>query len=118
MKEITSLLITTSCLALAGLGIYFFSSKSNDNDNKTGGKNKQTRAKRKSVTGFESKTSFIDNEISDDGESDGESDDGESDNESDNSETYKGTAKKMKPQPKNKTRTIKNKFATSRKKYY
>jgi len=101
MKEIASLLIATTCLALAGFGVYFFSSKSNDNDNK-GGKNKRLNSKKK----IENENDYSDS-------------DSESDSDSDNnSDLYKEPIKNNKKQQSNKTRNIKSKFSNTRKKYY
>lgn len=110
MKEIVSLLITTSCLALAGLGIYFFSSKSNDTDDyQKGGKDNTVKYKRSEIKKNKSKNS--DSDINNDIDSD-------TDNDSSNDELYNEPIKKRNNAKNNKTIKNKNKFTTSRKKYY
>jgi hypothetical protein len=108
MKEIVSLLITTSCLALAGLGIYFFSSKSNDiDDNQKEGKDNIVKYKRNEFKKNRNKNSDID--INNDNDNDSDSDSNELNNE---------PIKKRNNTKNNKTSKNKNKFTTSRKKYY
>jgi hypothetical protein len=113
MKEIVSLLITTSCLALAGLGIYFFSSKSNDvDDNQKGSKDNSVKYKRNELKKNKSKIININ-----DGDIDNDIDVG-SDNDSNSNELYNEPIKKRTISKNNKTSKNKNKFTTSRKKYY
>ena len=111
MKEVTSLLIATSCLALAGLGIYLFSSKSDDNnDNTKFSKGKKINSKKKIYSDSDS-----------DNESEPKSDissDISSDDDYDDSELYKENIKKGKKSQNNKTQKSKNNFSTSRKKKY
>jgi hypothetical protein len=113
MKEIVSLLITTGCLALAGLGIYFFSSKSNDTDDyQKGGKDNIVKYKRNELKKNKSKTINIsDVDIDNDSDSD-------SNNDSNSNELYNEPIKKRTISKNNKTSKNKNKFAISRKKYY
>jgi hypothetical protein len=115
MKEIVSLLITTSCLALAGLGIYFFSSKSNDTDDyQKGGKDNIVKYKRNEFKKNKSKNINIsDNDNDNDNDSDSDSD-----NDSNSNELYNEPIKKRNNTKNNKTSKNKNKFTTSRKKYY
>lgn len=115
MKEIVSLLITTSCLALAGLGIYFFSSKSNDTDDyKKGGKDNTVKYKRNELKKNKSKIINI-SDVDIDNDNDIDSD---TDNDSSNDELYNEPIKKRNNAKNNKTSKNKNKFTTSRKKYY
>jgi hypothetical protein len=110
MKEIVSLLITTGCLALAGLGIYFFSSKSNDTDDyQKGGKDNIVKYKRNELKKPKSKNSDVDinNNI-----------DSDDDSDTTNNELYNEPIKKRTISKNNKTSKNKNKFAISRKKYY
>jgi hypothetical protein len=108
MKEVTSLLIATSCLALAGLGIYLFSSKSDDNnDNTKFSKGKKINSKKKIYSDSDS-----------DNESETKSDISSDISSDDDSELYKENIKKGKKSQNNKTQKSKNNFSTSRKKKY
>lgn len=118
MKEVATLLITTSCLALAGLGIYFFSSNSGDSEPKQkGGKNKRQNTNKKVIDVIPDKSdndSISEDSISSDNDS-------YNDNLSEDSEIYNETANKYnskKNTKSNKTLKNKNKSSTSRKKYY
>jgi len=109
MKDIISLLITSSCLAIAGIGIYFFSYNTDDNSdvNQTSGK-KNNGTIKKQV----------------DLENEHDTDDDYYENNIDNDDDYISDNLEYKPKPKqkpktsNKTKKYKNKFATSKKKYY
>lgn len=114
MKEVTTLLITTTCLAIAGLGIYFFSSESNadgsnDEDNiQEGGKSSCTKEKHslvKQKMDIEKKNIINDNDnIS----------------ENDSLIPYDDifNIKNTKTNKNTKTKKSKNKSSLSRRKYY
>ena len=116
MKEVTTLLITTTCLAIAGLGIYFFSSESNadgsnDEDNiQEGGKSSCTKEKRslvKQKMDVDKKTTMMDNEI-----------DNISENDSIIPYDDIFNIKNTKTNKNTKTKKSKNKSSLSRRKYY
>jgi hypothetical protein len=122
MKDIVSLLLTTSCLAIAGLGIYFFSYNSHENSDvnqKAGKKKTFASAKKQSEVG-----NIYDNDYYDD-DDDESSIDNQSHNHmddytnTDSNTDYKYKSKsKQKSNNNNKTKKNGNKFASSKKKYY
>ena len=123
MKDIVSLLLTTSCLAIAGLGIYFFSYNSHENSDvnqKAGKKKTFASAKKQSEVG----NIYDDNDYYDD-----DDDESSIDNQihnhmddytnTDSNTDYKYKSKsKQKSNNNNKTKKNGNKFASSKKKYY
>jgi len=117
MKDIISILLTTSCLAIAGLGIYLFSYNSHENDNVTqkGGKKKSHSIKKQSDL-----ENINDNDC-DDYESDyvdnnniNYTDDDDDDNDTNRDYNYKPKTKTKN----NKTKKYTNKLSSSKKRYY
>jgi len=118
MKDIISILLTTSCLAIAGLGIYLFSYNSHENDNVTqkGGKKKSHSIKKQSDL-----ENINDNDC-DDYESDYvdnnninyTDDDDDDDNDTNRDYNYKPKTKTKN----NKTKKYTNKLSSSKKRYY
>jgi hypothetical protein len=112
MNEIGSLLITTTCLVAAGLGIFLFSSKSNEpTTNSKGGKKQPTN--KKSIENSEPRNDNKENDIN-------IYDDINEDSSDDISEEYAPPKQvyNNKSKPKNKTKRNVNKFSYSKKKYY
>jgi hypothetical protein len=111
MNEIGSLLITTTCLAAAGLGIFLFSSKSNEPTTNSKGGKKQPNNK-KSIENPEPRNDK-ENDIT-------IYDDINEDSSDDISEEYAPSKQvyNNKSKPKNKTKRNVNKFSYSKKKYY
>jgi len=112
MKDIVSLLLTTTCLAVAGLGIYFFSSNADEN---TSSKQK-TDKKRTSISGGKKYNDVEDYLDSDNNDIDIDND---IDNNSqiDDNEVVEYNYK-SKPKTNNKTKKSKGKFTSSKKRYY
>ena len=110
MKDIVSILLTTSCLAIAGLGIYLFSYNSHENQDVTqkGGKKKSPSIKKQS-----------DLENTKDNDCDDYDDyDNNNINYTDND---KNTDYNYNPKTKtknNKTKKYTNKLSSSKKRYY
>ena len=103
MKDIVSLLLTTSCLAITGIGIYFFSYKSDEDEDVT------QKAGKKHISSTEDK--YIDYD-------DKDYDSNNFDNnyiDYDNDYNYKT---KNKTKSNNKTKKNRNKFTSSKKKMY
>jgi len=115
MKDVVSLVITTGCLAVVGLGIYLFSS---NNDNANNQPN-QKAGKKSSNIGNIKKQFDTDNESinADDSHA---SDFINDTNESDDDNEYEKYKSKNRPKPKTlgKTKKNKSKFAGSKKNYY
>jgi hypothetical protein len=117
MKDIISILLTTSCLAIAGLGIYLFSYNSHENHDVTqkGGKKKSPSIKKQSDL-----ENINDNDC-DDYESDyvdnnniNYTDDDDDDNDTNRDYNYKPKTKTKN----NKTKKYTNKLSSSKKRYY
>jgi hypothetical protein len=115
MREIISLVITTTCLAIAGVGIYFLSSKSDENTNSN-----QKSGKKSTLLNNDKKQIESDNYYEDDNENDYD------DNDYDDNDILEESGYKSKPKAKvkssnnktNKTKKTTNKFTSSRKRYY
>ena len=116
MKDIVSLLLTTSCLAIAGIGIYFFSYKSDEDEDVT-----QKAGKKKNlVTGkkqSESKDTYYENDYDDNDNDDTNSFDNNHTDDDITNFDYK-IKTKTKTKSNNKTKKHINKFASSKKRYY
>lgn len=125
MKDIISLLLTTTCLAVAGLGIYFFSYKTDDENDNT-----QKNIKKKTSNGGKK---IVETEIEQ------QNNDGYNDNNSNNHNNHNNhnndnndnierndnidmdhykNAKPKTSKSASKTKRNKNRFATSKKRYY
>jgi hypothetical protein len=114
MKDYVSLLLTTTCLAVAGLGIYFFSYKT-DHDNDATQKNNRKRSgggTNKKIVELE-KTNHDDND-NDIDNTDNSTIDTNDTNDIDHYKNVKPKATKSA----SKTKRNKNKFASSKKRYY
>ena len=113
MKDIVSILLTTSCLAIAGLGIYLFSYNSHENQDVTqkGGKKKSPSIKKQS-----------DLENTKDNDCDDYDDYDDYDNNNINyTDNDKNTDYNYNPKTKtknNKTKKYTNKLSSSKKRYY
>jgi len=130
MKDVVSLLMTTTCLAVAGLGIYFFSYKT-DHDNDITQKNsrKKSASGGKKIVEVEEKNHDGYNDYDDyhhdyaDDNSDNHDDNSYNhDNKNDDDiDDYNKTIVKTKNVAKksaSKTKKNKSKFASSKKRYY
>ena len=126
MKDVVSLLMTTTCLAVAGLGIYFFSYKT-DHDNDITQKNsrKKSASGGKKIVEVEEKNHDGYNDYDDYADDNSDNHDDNSynhDNKSDDDiDDYNKTIVKTKNVSKksaSKTKKNKNKFASSKKRYY
>jgi hypothetical protein len=124
MKDIISILLTTSCLAIAGLGIYFFSYNSQENDDI-----RQKAGKKKNISSNKKQTE-IEDICKDDYD---DYDDYDNSNNNNNKQTgnytddyndkdtitdYKYITKGKPKNNNNKTKKYTNKPASSKKRYY
>jgi len=112
MNEIGSLLITTTCLAAAGLGIFLFSPKSNEPTTNLKGGKKQLPNK-KPIETFDPHSDNKANDINKYDDINEDSSDDISEEFSPPKQVYNNKSK-----PKNKTKKNVNKFSYSKKKYY
>lgn len=115
MKDIVSILLTTSCLAIAGLGIYLFSYNSHENHDVTqkGGKKKSPSIKKQSDLENTKDNDCHDYECDYD---DYDNNINYTDNDNDTNTDYN-----YKPKTKNKnnkTKKYTNKLSSSKKRYY
>jgi hypothetical protein len=103
MKDIVSLLLTTTCLGIAGIGIYLYSLNSEENtfDTQKAGKKRNTISNKKEI---EVKDDYDDNDYID------------QDNIDDS--TIKSNYKIKTKSNNNKTKKNTNKFYSSKKHYY
>ena len=109
MKDIISLLITATCLAVAGAGLYLFSYKNDEEDtSKKGGKKKNNSKNNFDLDEYNNNNNSYDEHFSEDDNNDDEYYDN-------NMDTIKKTNSKV---SKNKTKRIKNKFTVSKKNRY
>ena len=113
MKDVVSLLLTTTCLAVAGIGIYLFSYKTEDDNDDT-----QKNGKKKINGG---KKLIEVEEKNHDDDSYNHHDDADIDDKYDDFDDYN----KVKFKPKNisrnslgKTKKNRNKFTSSKKRFY
>ena len=115
MKDIVSLLLTTSCLAIAGIGIYFFSYNSHENDDVTqkAGKKPKFNSTKKQI---DIEDSYDDDnfEINNDDENSLDNED----NISNNDYKYKSKPNSKSKSKNNKTKKNTNKVSYSKKNYY
>jgi hypothetical protein len=126
MKEVVSLLLTTTCLAVAGLGIYFFSYKTDDdNDSTQKISRKRTGGSGKKIVEVEEKNhdgyNDYDDEKIDNHDDNSYNHDNNDDDEDDYNEDYVKSMVKSKNVSKksaSKTKKNKNKFTSSKKRYY
>jgi len=116
MKDYVSLLLTTTCLAVAGLGIYFFSYKT-DHDNDATQKNNRKR----SGGGTNKKIVELEKTNHDEYENDNDIDNTDNStidtNDTNDIDHYKNVKPKA-TKSASKTKRNKNKFASSKKRYY
>ena len=118
MKDIISLLLTTSCLAIAGLGIYLFSSNSHENsvDTQKAGKKRTTVSSKKQI---EVKDKFDDdNDDNDDNDNNYENDDNDNHDDNVTKTDYNYKSKSKSKIANNKTKKNSNKYSSSKKNYY
>ena len=128
MKEIVSLLLTTTCLAVAGLGIYFFSYKTHDDNDSTQKFNrKRSGGSGKKIVDVEEQNhdsyNDYDDETIDDHDDDYNHDNKSDDvvyDDNDNTNYIKSSFKPKNISKKSaaKTKKNKNKFTSSKKRYY
>jgi hypothetical protein len=121
MKEIVSLLLTTSCLAIAGLGIYFFSYNSNENsvDTQKAGKKRTSISGKKQIE----VTHTYDENDDDNDYHDDDYDNSDYNNDYDNDDNitkndYKYKTKSKSKVNNNKTKKNTNRYSSSKKNYY
>jgi hypothetical protein len=114
MKEIVSLLMTTACLAVAGLGIYFFSSNSDETEVSLIKSNKKRSGGKKTIE-LEDKFESYNNDYSEKNDSNENYEMEDKDDDDDSDYVIKSKQKSS-----NKTKTKKNKQSSSasRKRYY
>jgi hypothetical protein len=113
MKDVISLVITTSCLAVVGLGIYFFTSNKDEND-----KSNQKGGKKISNSGNNNVKKI--NEPEDKYEEDdyNKIDEYDETSEDDYNDYDDYTPHKSKTKANNKTKKNKNKLSASKRRYY
>jgi len=115
MKDVISLVITTSCLAVVGLGIYFFTSNKDEND-----KSNQKGGKKISNSGNNNvkKTNEIEDKYEDDNEYNKIDEYNETSDDDYADDYHDYTPHKSKTKVNNKTKKNKNKLSASKKRYY
>ena len=117
MKDVVSLLLTTSCLAVAGIGIYLFSYKTDEDNDDTQKNGKKKFNGGKKLIEVEEKNHDDDSYNHDDAAGD----DNDIDDKYDTFEDYnklKVKSKNMSRKSLGKTKKNRNKFTSSKKRYY
>jgi len=115
MKDVVSLVITTSCLAVVGLGIYFFTSNKDENDktSQKGGKKISNTPNNNTKKPFDTEDAYQDDYNKIDEHNEPSEDD--YDEYHDYTPSYKSNTR---TKSNNKTKKNKNKLSTSKKRYY
>lgn len=119
MKDVASIVITTGCLALVGLGIYLFSS---NNDTANNPSNQKAGKKTSNIANIKKQFDADDESINEyyDTTNDFINDTNDDTNESGDNIVYEKYKSKSRPKQKTigKTKKNKSKFAGSKKNYY